>query len=321
MVWRRAPKALELGQAQFKASFVELLKTGDLNQDFQDQIDCCFEQDRPFTVSVGGVTLGGSGKTQVVKHLARILAQYSDFVFILGHGYKAVHSAIQPIIVYPKATEPVQLYGDEAVMLAHSLQNVRVVVGGSWLDKWYLAKDLGAKIIVTDGGLYTSNLPRHIGLTVLSSVDRFNILPCGHLTRPFKYWAHGYQYLLVGLCSQNSDFTMDFPMDATGCVIPKAFVHLHSQRKSHDLKFWENRRVSGICGIAKPLRFKNLLIDLGLQINDWITVPDHHQFSEQQISHISSNQEELWVTTEKDAMKFESPPQNLWQLMVELRFT
>ena len=187
----------------------------------------------PLTLVIGGVTLGGSGKTQVVKYLAkRFLEHGCQKLFILGHGYLSLSDkhARQPCIVDCTNDSSFEYYGDEAVMLASEFhfdslstqskqlsftknvssgiglgdeviieEKIKVVVGGSWSAKWRRAKELGAQVIICDGGLYTQNLIRHVGITVLSSYDRLALLPWGRLSRPTSLWATGPNYLLWGI--------------------------------------------------------------------------------------------------------------------------
>lgn len=322
MLWRSAPKPLETHTSHLVRKFCELCKTRDIVKELSIEIDRQAQQGYPFTIVVGGVTFGGAGKTPIVQYLTELMTELGLRVYILGHGYKGTLNAGQPRITSASHQSSVQAYGDEALMLAKAFsQEVPVVIGGTWHEKWCLAREGKAEVVISDGGLYTDNLPRHIGVTVVSSVDRFWVYPFGHLTRPMKYWANDSQNMLWEVSYGASSRSIDIQVDLTSEMIP---MHLKNLQTGELLRIFDTglpSEVSAICGIASPMRFSQMLKTMGFTLNEWITVGDHHLISRKQIEKIKLQSDEMWITTEKDAVKFSEPPINLWQLTVGLNFS
>ena len=295
----------------------------------------------PFTITVGGVTLGGSGKTQVVRYLAeRFLKHGCLKLYILGHGYRSQckKTRMEPSDVRCEEVNSFEQYGDEAVMLAscfctelrsvgalrlssvssRSLEEtgpkVKVLVGGSWYEKWNYAKKQGAQVIISDGGLYTCNLPRHIGVTVLSSYDRLALLPWGRLSRPRSLWAQGTNYILWGIEDKAMPFKAGVGLDIKAQLSQLRFICVKNKKSLSHLPTHQNGKISVVCGIANPIRFRKILLQMGYHIDQWLQVRDHVPFSKRIIQAVNDSPEQIWVTTMKDVPKFIDPPSSLWAL-------
>ncbi len=294
----------------------------------------------PFTIVVGGVALGGSGKTQVVRYLVeRLLKHGCQSIFILGHAYLSLsgHRKSKLNLVKMIHKDNFNHYGDEASMLAYLFRNthskatdqqvidqpkVQVLVGGTWNEKWNHAKGLGAEIIISDGGLYTRDLPRHIGITVLSSYEKLRLLPFGHLTRPKLLWARSKNYIFWGTEDSSKPFSSNQTLHIKTKVQPQAFICLHTRNIEKHLPIKEAESISVVCGIAKAERFRLLLLNMGYSIDQWHQVRDHKAIPNKVIKAMNSSLGQTWVTTMKDAPKFikqhSELPQKLWALDVTL---
>ena len=322
MLWRSAPKPIEVHTSNLVRKFCELCRTRDLVKEFSIEIDQQAQQGYPFTIAVGGVTFGGAGKTPIVQYLTELMIHLGLRVYILGHGYKGALKTSRSRVISASHQSSLQVYGDEALMLAKAFsQEVPVVIGGTWHEKWCLAREGKAEVVISDGGLYTDNLPRHIGVTVVSSVDRFWLCPFGHLTRPMRYWANDPQNMLWEVRNGTSTRSIDFQVDLRSEMIPKYLKNLKTGELLRTFDTNLPSEVSAICGIASPTRFSQMLNKLGFTLNQWITVGDHNLISRKQIEKIKLQSDEMWITTEKDAVKFSEPPINLWQLTVGLNFS
>jgi tetraacyldisaccharide 4'-kinase len=125
-------------------------------------------------VTVGGATLGGSGKTRVATACARaLLARGFDVVALVGHAYGASRSSLRARFVAPD--DAIDDAGDEAIACARGVardglaDRIRVVVASARRDAVALAVASGAQAIVIDGPLTTR--PRRPALSILA-VDR-----------------------------------------------------------------------------------------------------------------------------------------------------
>ena len=274
------------------------------------------EEGLPFTVVIGDVCHGGVGKTQVVQFLGRLFHKLGiENIFILSHGYLGKNKV--PTALTTMCLETLLFkFGDEATMLHTDLpSSIQIISGGTWVDKWRYARDGGAQIIICDGGLYTSKLPRHLGIIVISSEQRNRLIPFGSLTRPKATWPRGPQYLFWGIRQRQND-QFDLPLDLVSWVKPDSFYHPKSSQQTE----WQSlSRVSAICGLAHPYRFRISLDELGYQLDEFILLRDHQKIPRDQLEKIKHQSDKLWLTTRKDQVKLINPPHNLWALKVRLQ--
>ena len=136
-------------------------------------------------VSVGNLTVGGAGKTPVVRALAERLRASGETVAILsrGHGRTAAGALRVEGPRWPTADAA----GDEPLMLARSLPGVRVWVGSDRVDLARRARAEGATVAVLDDGFQTRRLARDVDIVVVDEavgLGNGHLLPRGPLREP-----------------------------------------------------------------------------------------------------------------------------------------
>ena len=286
----------------------------------------------PLTLVIGGVSFGGAGKSQVVLHIAEnLLCLGLGQICILGHGYKGKVSRLKARIVNLGESNAIQQFGDEAVMMSRRLgDQVPIIVGGNWRDRWNFAVDLGAKMIISDGGLYTANLPRHISLTVLSSSQRERLFPFGDLTRPPSKWIHGPQTWRWTISSPQKLLHEDshlkiLDLDSKAETLKEyGSYELFSQTRLCHFEDADGRlhpsnwdfinrqkRFGVISAIANPNRITKHLELLNIHIERTVFLKDHSLIPTNLQDLVRRDGDFFWITTEKDRMKFPIPPSNL----------
>lgn len=337
-VWRSVPpsepveprtlsvlKAIILGQRVSARERSELLK--ELTHRSQ-RLD-------PFTIVVGGVTLGGAGKSQAVSHMAEaILLIGAPSIYVLGHGYRSQSKRGVVRELRSVDRRACITYGDEAVMIHKRLSKLTtdhsaaVLVGGKWRERWEFARVSGASLIISDGGLYTSSLPRHLSVTIIPLPSRYSLLPFGDLTRPPHRWATGAQCWYWSIRHMSPLLEYD---DRQWPIECPSFI-LHSEIKVQGFIDYRgtlltveevrdrlnSSQVSVICAIAKPQRLIHTLQRLGLNVKQVIACRDHQVFSDRHLNLIEEDTS-VWITTDKDDMKFNHKPPNLLTLSIHLK--
>jgi len=266
-------------------------------------------------VSVGNVTVGGSGKTPTVLWLADALRSRGHRVGVVGRGYGKRRPGV--VVVGDGSgralVDPAD-GGDEAVLAALRL-SVPVVTGERRADAARAACDrFGCDTIVLDDGFQHRALARAADL-VLVPADGLpaRLLPAGALREPTSSLGRATALLALG------DETRIPPRPSHGSapgfagrVVPTALViPADGDLAPHDLALAPRRNVVAVAGVARPERFWALLDRLGIQVVARVRFPDHHAYTPDDVAHIRNTAnagDRSVLTTEKDLVKLARIP-------------
>jgi tetraacyldisaccharide 4'-kinase len=250
--------------------------------------------DRP-VISVGNLTVGGTGKTSMVIWLAERLLAEGKRVGILSRGYKGRDGT-----------------SDEIELMKHRLHQRAVFGVGA--NRYEQGKKLEAKVDVflLDDGFQHLQLARDVNLLLLDAAQplaKQAMLPTGRLREPISAMARA--DLLV--------FTRIETVPGTGAAVEKfqnypvfsAATQLLGYRRlgveTHRLASGEIGRgpFYAFCGIGNPLAFFQDLKNWHLTLTGQCEFPDHHQFDQRDAAELQAAARtagaEALVTTEKDA--------------------
>ncbi len=264
-------------------------------------------------VSVGNLTVGGSGKTPVVAHVCRILLEMGERPSVLSRGYGRRDAADGVVTV----RDPERIHadlaraGDEPLMLARALDGVTVLVSSSrYLAGRVAEQRFGCTVHVLDDGFQHLELDRSVDLLVGHAADlRTGLpLPAGRLREPTDV-------------ARNADALIVFDDDREGVeqlaeslAVPRAFSAV---RMLEDARLLEpmgrqvpatpSTRALALAGIARPDRFFADVRAQGWTVAGQLAFRDHHRFSRSDIERILDGAKqvraELILTTEKDAVR------------------
>ena len=288
-------------------------------------------------VSIGNITVGGTGKTPVVAWLAQRLRQAGWRPAILTRGYaRAIGSTG---LVDTNIASPAAGYGDEPVWLARQLPGVPVLVGA---DRCVNAVDAvrrhQADCILLDDGFQHWALARDLDIVLLDGDRPFGsgaLLPLGTLREPVGALRRA-QLLLVRQREGAADTTEALrrrlhQRRITAPVIPfryrAAEVHEPSTGQTRPPEAVRGARVRLLSSIAQPASFESLARALGVEVEQHLAYPDHHAYRVTDARHwAASGQRTPLLTTEKDWMRLESlagrgligPPVWVLRIAVEL---
>lgn len=276
-------------------------------------------------ISVGNLSVGGTGKTPVTQWLARRLQQeaFKPTVLNRGHG-----GAISPMVaIVSDGSLPPRLNaadsGDEANLLANSLPGIPVVIGKDRRESGRVAvSQLGANVLVLDDGFQYWQLARNIDIVLLDALapfDNGHALPRGFLREPKENLSRA-DVVLVTRSDRIADSERVELRRQIAELAPTAstFFATH-QPKAIDA--WnpiaadhKPLRLLPVCGIAQPLSFTATLEKIvTCAMAETLAFPDHQPFGDEQRAIIEKRAEEVnadaVITTEKDAVKF--PPDYL----------
>jgi tetraacyldisaccharide 4'-kinase len=265
-------------------------------------------------VSVGNLSVGGSGKTPLVEHIARLLLASGERPAILTRGYGRRHTGQDVTIVSDGTTirADVDSSGDEPMMLARALPGVAVVVSASRLRAGRVAEDrLGATVHVLDDGFQHMQLERDIDLLVLSEDDLSDTpMPEGRLREPLKVAAVADAALVSAGYLTAADRVGRAAGVGTSFQVTRAIGAPHTIGRTPDsVVVPPESRVFVMAGIARPERFFADIDSAGWHVVGEMSFRDHHRFTPSDIRRIQegarTSAAAIVLTTEKDAVRLE----------------
>jgi tetraacyldisaccharide 4'-kinase len=248
-------------------------------------------------VSVGNLTLGGTGKTPLVITLAEGLRARGWRPVILSRGYRRQS---REIVV---AGSDWKLAGDEPCLMAQRLGNVPVVVGADRYAAGLFAErsQLG-NIFLLDDGFQHRRLHRDFDIVTIDPMEwnaGEGLLPGGRWREPKSSIRRAHAACVQEIAGS--------PVPSLS--IPTFIVQTKIQgvfEKDAPVAFQKLRekRVTAFAGIAKPDRFFATLKSMGIEPINTVRFPDHHRFSPGDIEKLSGD---VLITTEKDAIRLAGP--------------
>lgn len=279
-------------------------------------------------VSVGNLTVGGTGKTPMVVHLARFLQSNGYRVAIISRGYKGL-SQKEGAIVSDGHTIKCSACqaGDEPFLMAMLLGNIPVVVGK---DRYAAGKIAISRykpdVILLDDAFQHLRLKRDLDLLLLDARLPFGnsfLLPRGRLREPVTALAKADAVVLT---RSDMDTTTHQPelMDVQRRIPVFRSVHrgvirgvagankpllpLNELSVSLDVPHLTGIKAFGFAGLANNQVFFDTLGQLGANLRGTLAFEDHHAYDEKEIDHIARTAvkagADYMVTTDKDYVRF-----------------
>ncbi|MGH9590150.1 MAG: tetraacyldisaccharide 4'-kinase [Terracidiphilus sp.] len=245
-------------------------------------------------VSVGNLSVGGSGKTPLVIRLAQLLAAENISVDVLSRGYgRRDTSLIERVNPEGEAAR----YGDEPLLIARAA-NVPVYVGASRYQAGLLAERKASHhgIHLLDDGFQHRKLARAIDIVVLHSSDSADtLLPAGRLREPLSALSRASIIVL-----RAEDRALEQELRKRGITAPIWIQH-------RQLIAENVTRAVAFCGIARPDEFFSALRSQQIDLAETIALPDHHHYSPANLSRLTTalrqSNAQCFITTEKDAAR------------------
>lgn len=275
-------------------------------------------------ISVGNLTMGGSGKTPLVAHIARMLLQNGSRPAIISRGYGgAAKEAVNIVSDGKSLLLDARSAGDEPRLLAESLPGVPVLTGRVRKFPARRAIEMGADVLILDDGFQHLALKRDLDLVLFHAdtlAGNSRVFPGGDLREPVKALQRCHAFVLTYVCPRNRERADRFAA-LLGERFPEKPVFFTSQspeglvhRSASGLLVPEDRplsgKVYGFCAIAQPESFRRTLLDLGLEVVGFDSFIDHYAYREKDMSKICGRALEkgarALVVTEKDMVKLGS---------------
>ena len=274
-------------------------------------------------ISVGNITLGGTGKTPLAEYIARKCKENNKKTVILSRGYGG---------------------GDEIMLFSKRNKDIPVLPGKNRRETGKEAvSKLGAEVIILDDGFQHWSLERDLDIVTLDTactlpVWKDRLLPAGTLREKINSLRRTDIFVLtkcakIDESAEGAGSGIDFWLTFLKEINPKAPVFFTSHKpvgfidragKSSPLDFIKGRDVIAFSGIARPEAFEDTLKGLGARVTHSFRYPDHYAYSEEDLKKIREivPRGALVITTEKDLIRINSDilGEQLLALVIELEF-
>ncbi len=283
-------------------------------------------------ISIGNITLGGTGKTPHVIALCKALKAMGHSPAVLTRGYGG-RAGKGPIVVSDgqKVKVDVNVAGDEPLMMAKRLKDV-VIVAGS--DRYrcgsFALKNYDVSVFVLDDGFQHLMLHRDLDIVLLDASCPFGsgeVFPGGDLRESPKSLNRSHAIILTK-CDEVPYNELDLVEEriwpyVEGKPIFKTFYKIkniklvHVPKGAHlKTRHLQTSSCFCFCAIARPQSFFLLLKREGIKLEATRSFNDHYKYSRQDIENIGNDARkkdcEIVLTTEKDFAKI---PLDTWALI------
>src|SRR6266567_4747299 len=287
-------------------------------------------------ISIGNLTVGGTGKTPIVEKFARSLQAGGRRIAILTRGYKSVPGRRNWLSWFHRDSDPPRIVsdgksllldsltaGDEPYMLAHNLRDVIVLVdkdrvksGRFAIDKWDI------DTLLLDDGLQYLHLKHRLDMVLVDRQAPFGnefLLPRGTLREsPRNLRRASYVFITKNTGESNDALIQRIRRyNRTAEIIECAHNPLYLQNiytgERLPLERLRDTFIGSICGIAVPDSFEGGLKALGAHVDLAKQYIDHHYYTEAElrsfIGRCIRRDLAMIVTTEKDAVRMPRLPE------------
>jgi tetraacyldisaccharide 4'-kinase len=267
---------------------------------------------RGVVISVGNLTVGGTGKTPMVMWLAERFHAEGRSVGILSRGYRGrlrtdKDPAIREAVSFASATHD----SDEVSLLAQRLSpKVRLGVGPARFAQGLLLQALGVEWFVLDDGFQHMQLARDLDIVLLDSTDPLGggLLPAGRLREPLSALARADLIVITrtehapaieGIVRRYSPAPVFCATTFLEGVRP-----LEASRADEGTPAWLGKKVFAFCGIGNPAAFFDDVRHWGMDVAGRMAFRDHFRYTQYDADQIEQRAKacgaEALVCTEKD---------------------
>ena len=272
-------------------------------------------------VSVGNLTMGGTGKTPLVMCVVQHLLEHGHRPAVVSRGYGGkARGRVNVVSDGSGARMSPVLAGDEPWLLADSMPSVPVLTGSRRaVVASYALEVTDADIIVMDDGFQHLALQRDLDIVLFnirSSLDAARVFPGGELREPFDALQRADAIVLTGVDKRTEEkaFTFKRFLRERAHQAPVFFGEylpvclLSSDREDvFPLEKAKRMKLCGFCGIGNPASFREILGKEGYGILGFRAFRDHHPYSAEDVKSLTAWARKLGahglITTQKDFVK------------------
>ncbi len=260
----------------------------------------------PFVVSIGNLTVGGTGKTPTVVWVAQELQKKGFKIVVLSRGYR--RKGNQPVVLAANLPANVDDFGDEPSMMARLFGLTVAVASPRYKGALEAVKNYAVDVFILDDGFQHRQLRRDLDLVLLGSDSTGWVLPSGPFRESRKAIGRAGFLLITGGQEkwQHVIAKADRQSIFYGSLEPAVLIGMESRRwKEYPLSLMARRKIVVVTAIANPGPVYGIIHDWEGEIMDVLEFADHHHYSSRDWQRINraARDADLIITTEKDILK------------------
>ena len=266
-------------------------------------------------ISVGGITVGGSGKTPFTTYLAAQFAKRDYEPAILTRGYRR-RSPAENVVLAPGTRVPSSLTGDEPqIFLRAGVAPIGVGRNRYETAQVLLQQFPRTDLLLLDDGFQHARLRRDLDIVLIDGLDPFGggeIVPAGRLREPLTALKRADVFVVTraqsdlrfrAIRAQLRQYNSDAPIFRTRLI-----ARNWRDYETGDSIDPAHRRIAAFCGLGNPQNFWDTLDSLGLNVVFRWAFNDHHTYRPVELQYLARqallHDAQLLVTTEKDRVNF-----------------
>lgn len=287
-------------------------------------------------ISVGNITLGGTGKTSLVEFVARYLKQRGHKVAILTRGYKRKTSNFE------LRTSNYETMGDEPCMLLNKLGDIPVIVDADRIRGAKRAiEEHSADTVILDDGFQQWRIIKNLEIVAIDTTNPFgnrHMIPRGILREPLSSLKRADIFVLTKTnLGKDVEAIRDYlsKLNPESIIIesqhlPIVFYNINNPEEVLNIDILKGKSAALFSGIGDPASFENTVAGLGIKPALTFRFIDHHRYTKEDLDKIFAAAQEkninTVITTEKDAVRL-APRQaatgnrQIFVLRIELKVT
>lgn len=282
-------------------------------------------------ISIGNITVGGTGKTPAVEYIARYLQAKGKRVAILSRGYAAVIRQEDRFSDKSVCNDEYLLFKENIPDIPNILNKDRMKGGLEAINRFQ------AECLLLDDGFQHIRLARDLNIMIVDALEPFGheqVIPRGLLREPLEGIKRADMIMLshADQCGHGkiTDIKNRLREIASGIPVTETIhkpVCLESVMGSEklDIDCLRGKRVFAFCGVGNPASFRKSLENLGAELAGFRIFPDHHVYTLSELQELNASAKSIKpdaiVITQKDRVKirnrlfaWEFP---LWTLKIE----
>jgi tetraacyldisaccharide 4'-kinase len=287
-------------------------------------------------VSIGNLTVGGSGKTPMVELAVRTLAALGALPAVVSRGYRRETRGVQVVADRDGLRLTPRAAGDEPFLLAERLQRVPVVVGENRYEAGRRAVEgLQASVLVLDDGFQNCTIEKDLEVLVVNGRAPWgngHLFPRGTLREPLTALRRAHLVVVTNPGSVADVQAIEATLRrhrATAPLVSASYQPIEAREVGGGQRIAPDalagRRLLAFAGLGSPRGFADTLAGTGTTVAEMIPFPDHHWYTADDLDMLASRARAIGaeglITTEKDWVRLrdvERPRLPLWVLAVKM---
>ena len=292
-------------------------------------------------ISVGNITVGGTGKTPMVIMLANLLKEKGYKPAVLSRGYRGKKKA--PVNIVSNGEKVLMTpaeAGDEPVLIAKSASDIPVITGKNRCQTGTFAiEHFGADVLILDDAFQHRSLFRDIDIVLLDKTRPFGngfVIPRGELREPEDALGRADIIVKTGDGRRETeirDQESGVRSQMSGTHIFEAYRKPVALLRGgagdvFPLDYLRGKKIFAFAGIARPDSFKKTIESVGGEVAASLSFPDHHAYTQEDLIKIkkaaSQSSAHIILTTEKDGIKLIDFPdclRDIYLLKIEMKIS